>query len=133
MAVLLQLLTVGISPMLKALTLAALLALGLLLPQAAQAHAVLVESSPAPKSEVAGSRIEVNLHYNSRVDAKRSRLALKGPAGLKVLEVRQGKTEADLAAEITALPAGRYVLHWDVLSVDGHVSRGQIPFTATER
>ena len=119
--------------MLKALTLAALLCLGLLLPQAAQAHAVLVESLPAPKAEVAGSRIEVNLHYNSRVDAKRSRLALKGPSGLKVLEVRQGKTEADLATEITGLPAGRYVLHWDVLSVDGHVSRGQIPFTATER
>lgn len=119
--------------MLKTLTLAALLCLGLPLPQAAQAHAVLVDSQPAPKSEVAGTRIEINLHYNSRVDAKRSRLALKGPAGQKVLELRQGKTEADLAADITALPAGRYVLLWDVLSVDGHVSRGQIPFTATER
>ena len=118
--------------MFKILTLAALLSLGLLLPQAAQAHAVLLDSRPAPKSEVSGAKIEISLHYNSRVDAKRSRLALKGPAGLKVLDVRQGQTEADLAADISALPAGRYVLHWDVLSVDGHVSRGQVPFTATE-
>ncbi len=119
--------------MLKALLLSAIVSLGLLLPDAAAAHAVLVESQPAPKAEIAGSEIEINLHYNSRVDAKRSRLVLKGPAGVTVLEVRQGKTEADLAASVAALPPGRYSLNWDVLSVDGHVSRGQIPFTATER
>jgi copper resistance protein C len=132
MATLLHLLTKGCGPMLKALFLAALVSLGLLLPDAAQAHAVLVESTPSPKSEVPGSKIEFNLHYNSRVDAKRSRLALKGPSGTTVLEVRQGKTEADLTAQLTALPPGRYILNWDVLSVDGHVSRGQVPFTATE-
>ena len=119
--------------MFKALLLAVTLSLGLLLPDAAAAHAVLVESLPAPKSEVAGARIDFNLHYNSRVDAKRSRLSLKGPAGTaRTLEASQGKTEADLAATVTALPPGRYVLHWDVLSVDGHVSRGDLPFTATE-
>lgn len=119
--------------MLKAILLAAIVSLGLLLPDSAAAHAVLVESQPAPKAEISGSKVEFNLHYNSRVDAKRSRLALKGPAGTKVLEVRQGKTEADLAASIATLAPGRYVLHWDVLSVDGHVSRGQVPFTTTER
>ncbi|MDO8606905.1 MAG: copper resistance protein CopC [Phaeospirillum sp.] len=119
--------------MLRTLLLAAVMALGLLLPDTAAAHAVLVDSLPAPKAKVVGSKVEFNLHYNSRVDAKRSRLTLKGPAGARALEVRQGKTEADLAADIVTLAPGGYVLHWDVLSVDGHVSRGQVPFTATER
>ena len=117
--------------MLKALMFAAVLSLGLLRSDPAAAHAVLVDSQPAPKAEVSGAKVAFALHYNSRDDAKRSRLALKGPAGLKVLEIRQGKTEADLAADVTALAPGRYVLHWDVLSVDGHVSRGQVPFTVT--
>jgi copper resistance protein C len=119
--------------MFKAIIFAAVLSLGLLRPDLAAAHAVLVDSQPAPKAEISGSQVAIALHYNSRVDAKRSRLALKGPAGLKVLDIRQGKTEADLVADIAALAPGRYVLHWDVLSVDGHVSRGQVPFTVTER
>ena len=119
--------------MFKTLLLATALSLGLLMPQAASAHAVLVDSQPAPKSEVSAARVDFNLHYNRRVDAKRSRLSLKGPAGTTVLEVRPGKSEADLAADATALAPGRYILHWDVLSVDGHVSRGEVPFTAVER
>ena len=119
--------------MLKTLLLAATLLLGLLPMGEALAHAVLVESRPAPKAEVAGDTIDVLLHYNSRIDSRRSRLALKGAGASKVLDLRQGPTEADLAAAIKGLKPGAYVLHWDVLSVDGHVSRGQIPFTVRER
>ncbi len=119
--------------MIRTLLLSAILTIGLLSPDAALAHAVLVESIPAVKATVPGDKVEFNLHYNSRIDAKRSRLKLKGPGGVKTLDVRQGRTEADLAATAEALKPGAYTLHWDVLSVDGHVSRGEVPFTAMER
>ncbi|RAU23278.1 hypothetical protein CU669_03790 [Paramagnetospirillum kuznetsovii] len=119
--------------MIRTLLLCAILAVGLMTPDAAQAHAVLVESTPIVKSKVPGDKIEINLHYNSRIDAKRSRLVLKGAGGETVLTVRQGKTEADIAATAEGLKPGAYTLLWDVLSVDGHVSRGKIPFTAVER
>lgn len=119
--------------MIKALLFCAVMAIGLLSPDSAQAHAVLVESTPMAKAKLPGDRLDVSLRYNSRIDAKRSRLMLKGQGGEKALEVRQGKTEADLAATAEGLKPGAYVLYWDVLSVDGHVSRGKVPFTVTER
>ncbi|CAA7621377.1 conserved hypothetical protein [Candidatus Terasakiella magnetica] len=99
------------------------------LPEDALAHAVLVDSVPAAKAEVNGAKVEFNLHYNSRIDASRSRLSLKGPQGSRILGARQGKTEADLSGSIAGLEPGHYMLLWDVLSVDGHVSRGQVPFS----
>jgi methionine-rich copper-binding protein CopC len=33
-----------------------------------------------------------------------------------------------LAAEIEGLVPGRYRLRWQVLAVDGHITRGDIPF-----
>jgi hypothetical protein len=33
-----------------------------------------------------------------------------------------------LAGEADALAPGDYVLHWQVLAVDGHITRGDIPF-----
>ncbi|OAN52181.1 hypothetical protein A6A04_00290 [Paramagnetospirillum marisnigri] len=108
-------------------------AIGLLMASPVRAHAVLVDSQPNAKATVVGEAVEFVLRYNSRVDARRSRLVLKGPGGESVLEVRQGKTEADLAATAAKLAPGTYQLLWDVLSVDGHVSRGKVPFTAKER
>lgn len=117
------------------ITIAVILALlaAILAPTGAEAHAVLLESSPPAKAEVLGDKVEFSLHYNSRVDALRSRLTLKGPDGSKPLAARQGKTEADLAARAEGLTTGHYTLKWDVLSVDGHVSRGEVPFIIIER
>ncbi|MBI3446437.1 MAG: copper resistance protein CopC [Magnetospirillum sp.] len=108
----------------------ALLALGLLAATDAGAHAVLVDSTPPAKAELVGNKVEFHLRYNSRIDAKRSRLSLKGPGGAKTVAVTQGASEAELVARAEGLAPGQYVLFWDVLSVDGHVSRGQVPFSA---
>jgi copper resistance protein C len=115
--------------MLKSLRLAVLAACGIVATATtAEAHAVLVESSPPAKSEVMGGKVEFHLRYNSRIDVKRSRLSLKGPDGTKSLAPQPGKTEAEVITRAEGLAPGRYVLYWDVLSVDGHVSRGDVPF-----
>jgi methionine-rich copper-binding protein CopC len=95
----------------------------------AGAHALLLQATPAPNAAVQGSSVDISLHYNSRIDPLRSRMALKGPEGQRSIEVHPGAGAADLAAHLEGLTPGKHVLHWDVLSVDGHVSRGDLPFT----
>ena len=96
----------------------------------AAAHAVLLESSPPLKSSVAGPDVPIKLRFNVRIDALRSRLTLIRPDGsAQALEITK-QTPADmLSAKATGLAAGDYRLRWQVLASDGHITRGEIPFT----
>jgi hypothetical protein len=98
----------------------------------AVAHAVLLESNPALQSAVSGPDVPVKLRFNVRIDALRSRLTLIRPDGsAQPLEISK-RTPADtLSAEATGLAAGAYRLRWQVLASDGHITRGEIPFTVT--
>jgi len=107
-------------------------AAALLIDVSAEAHAVLMESAPALKSAVPGPAVPIKLRFNVRIDALRSRLTLIHPDGsAQVLEISK-KTAADtLEAQATGLAAGAYRLRWQVLASDGHITRGEIPFTVT--
>ncbi len=94
-----------------------------------QAHAILLSSTPAAKAEVNGPELQVNLSFNSRIDAKRSRLILVDPAGVaQTLVIAEQKTPEVLEAPAKGLKTGAYILRWQVLAVDGHVTRGEVPF-----
>jgi len=98
----------------------------------ADAHAVLMESSPALKSSVSGPDVPIKLRFNVRIDALRSRLTLIHPDGsAQALEVSKQTPADTLSAEATGLAAGAYRLRWQVLASDGHITRGEIPFTVT--
>lgn len=102
----------------------------LLIVPPAIAHAVLLESSPALKSAVAGPDVPVKLRFNVRIDALRSRLTLVHPDGsTRVLEISKQTPADTLSAEALGLAAGEYRLRWQVLASDGHITRGEIPFT----
>ena len=59
-----------------------------LMVQAAQAHAVLLESNPALKAQVAGPDVPIQLRFNVRIDVGRSRLTLVRPDGsIQTLEL----------------------------------------------
>jgi len=98
-------------------------------PRSVHAHALLLSSQPASGAQVAGPAADIALHFNSRVDAPRSRLTLVGPGGEKSLSPGQGSNPAEMTAHADDLIAGAYVLHWEALSVDGHVSRGTVKFS----
>ena len=116
----------------RAIMLAMVLALAAVLPSgSAWAHALLVSSMPAANAGVAGPSVAIALHYNSRVDAQRSRLTLEGGAAPQTLKIAPGDSAADLASRAEGLAPGKYTLRWEVLSVDGHISRGTVPFTVT--
>jgi hypothetical protein len=94
------------------------------------AHAVLLESSPALKSSVAGPDVPLKLRFNVRIDAARSRLTLINPEGAsQTLEINKQDLPEIISAEAKGLHAGLYRLRWQVLASDGHITRGEIPFT----
>jgi methionine-rich copper-binding protein CopC len=99
----------------------------------ASAHAILLESNPALKSSVAGPDVAVRLRFNVRIDALRSRLTLILPDGsAKTLEISKETAADTLSAAASGLVSGEYRLRWQVLASDGHITRGEIPFTVTQ-
>jgi copper resistance protein C len=98
-------------------------------PRPALAHAVLVSSTPQRNAAVSGPDITINLKYNSRVDGARSTLSLLKPDGT----VERIGTPAQPAPDVLSatghgLAKGAYVLRWQVLATDGHITRGEVPF-----
>ena len=98
-------------------------------PRLALAHAVLVSSTPHKDAAVSGPDIAINLKYNSRVDGARSSLTLLKPDGSveKIGALTQPLPDT-LSAIGHKLAKGAYVLRWQVLSSDGHITRGEVPF-----
>lgn len=96
-------------------------------------HAVLLESSPALKSSVSGPDIPLKLRFNVRIDAARSRLTLVDPDGSsQTLQVIGQDPPNTISAQAKGLRPGAYRLRWQVLASDGHITRGEIPFTVVE-
>jgi methionine-rich copper-binding protein CopC len=96
----------------------------------ASAHAILLESTPVLKSAVAGPDVPIKLRFNVRIDAVRSRLTLiRADGSSQTLEIRKDTQADTLSAEATGLAPGAYRLRWQVLASDGHITRGEIPFT----
>ena len=98
-------------------------------PLAAMAHAIVVGSSPGPKASVAGPDVALKLDFNSRIDKARSSFELVGPDGaVSRVPVALDGAPGVLEATATGLAPGAWRLRWQVLSVDGHITRGDIPF-----
>ncbi|MFI5315188.1 MAG: copper resistance protein CopC [Myxococcota bacterium] len=95
----------------------------------ASAHAILVGSQPKEAAEVAGPDVDVSLEFNSRIDASRSSLQLARDGGQsQPLPLAEAAAPNVLTAKASGLAPGDYRLRWQVLSVDGHVSRGNMNF-----
>jgi methionine-rich copper-binding protein CopC len=107
---------------------AVLLAIALLWPGLAAAHAIVVDSQPAAGATVRGD-LMVEIYFNNRIDQKRSRLSLVDPGGTeRVLALEPDAPVDALRAHVGALAPGGWKLNWQVLAVDGHITRGEIPF-----
>jgi len=98
-------------------------------PAQAAAHAIVVASSPEPRQIVTRGELKIELRFNSRIDRARSRLVLLRPDGsAQALGLKEAGVGESLEAEATGLEKGFYRLLWQALSVDGHVTHGEIPF-----
>jgi methionine-rich copper-binding protein CopC len=97
-----------------------------------EGHAILKESRPAANSKVAGPDVPIMLKYNVRIDAKLSKLQLLHPDNSTSDLTIEAQSSADtLNSKVTGLKPGEYRIRWQVLAPDGHITRGEIPFTIT--
>lgn len=113
----------------RPILLAALLACAAPAP-GALAHAILVSSEPGVRATVAPGPADVVLRFNSRIDRARSRLVLVQPDRTEaVLPLRDDAPPNALQAHAETSAPGAHVLRWQVLAVDGHITRGELPFT----
>ena len=103
----------------------------LLAPLPAAAHAVLLASQPPVGGSVPAGQIDFRLRYNSRIDLPRSRLTLTRPDhSQSTLRITPADGPDQMRAAAILAP-GAYVLRWQVLAIDGHITRGDIPFSVS--
>jgi methionine-rich copper-binding protein CopC len=96
----------------------------------AAAHAVIVASAPAVHDTVAAGDVKILLRYNVRIDHARSRLTLVSADGVAHVLPIAADSPPDMVASVApGLGAGEYRLRWQVLAIDGHLTRGDIPFS----
>ena len=99
----------------------------------AHAHAIVVAAEPAMNSTVARGELEIRLEFNSQIDRQRSRLSLQRPDGSEiVIALAPDGSAGVLAGRAQATQSGRWKLRWQVLSLDGHITRGEVRFSVRE-
>ena len=97
-----------------------------------EGHAVLKDSSPIANGAVEGPDVPIRLHYNVRVDAALSKLELLNPdQSTTSLAIGKQPAADTLTSEAKGLKPGTYKIRWQVLAPDGHITRGEVPFTVT--
>jgi copper resistance protein C len=110
----------------------ALIAALLLLGGIIEGHAILKESQPLANSKVKGPDVPIMLKYNVRIDAKLSKLQLLNPDNsTRDLTIEPQASADTLNSNATGLKSGAYRIRWQVLAPDGHITRGEIPFSVT--
>jgi methionine-rich copper-binding protein CopC len=103
-----------------------------LIPAAAYAHAIVLESSPRPGAVLARPPAQITLRFNSKIEKRFTRLTLatgnQPPA--PVTAARDEPAAPDrLVIPIHSLAPGDYTLRYRVLAVDGHITEGVLRFT----
>jgi hypothetical protein len=96
----------------------------------AVAHAIIVGATPEVGAVLHASTVDVRLRFNSRIDHRRSRLTVLDAVGKETAVKVDDNTPAEvITAHISGLSPGDYRLRWQVLALDGHITRGDIPFS----
>jgi methionine-rich copper-binding protein CopC len=104
-----------------------------LLPCVAMAHAIIVAAQPAMNSTVAPGELAIRLEFNSRLDRQRSGLSLRAPDGSEVaVALTPGAPPGVLAGRAQVTAGKPWTLHWQALSLDGHITRGEVIFSVRE-
>jgi len=96
----------------------------------AWAHAYPTVSFPANGAVLKDPPKEVRIQFTEELELAFSQIMVKGPSGEVVSQgkVRQPAQDT-LAVDLKPLGPGNYVVEWQVLSVDTHITEGVLRFT----
>lgn len=111
---------------------AAGLLLGPLVTGRAEAHAVLVRSTPPHRAVLAQAPERVDLWFSEQLEAAYSTVSVWSEAGGQVDDrnVTVGPDDPRrLSVSLSTRAPGLYTVKYRVLSVDGHIVEGRITFT----
>jgi methionine-rich copper-binding protein CopC len=103
-----------------------------LVPAKALAHAKLIRSRPNASEVLAEAPASVELWFNERLEDEFNSIEVADSAGRKVEEGHarvNPQQRTNLLVRLRKLPPGSYLVHWKILSVDGHTSRGRFIFS----
>jgi methionine-rich copper-binding protein CopC len=103
-----------------------------LVPAKALAHAKLIRSRPNASEVLAETPASVELWFNERLEDEFNSIEVADSAGRKVEEGHarvNPQQRTNLLVRLRKLPPGSYLVHWKILSVDGHTSRGRFIFS----
>jgi hypothetical protein len=101
-------------------------------PDAASAHARLVRSDPPRGASLKTQPSAVRLWLSEPIEPAYSRVAVTNEAGQPMVTSPAAVSPEDpklLVLELPELPAGTYLVTFEVLSVDGHRVKQSFPFT----
>jgi copper resistance protein C len=100
----------------------------------ASAHAILVDSTPKPNGTLSAGHVDMMFKYNSKIDQHRSRITLvKQDNSETVLTIAADSSKPNELDTSADLAPGTYTIRWQALALDGHITRGDVPFTVTAK
>lgn len=105
-------------------------------PALAQGQAVhVVESTPSAHAQIGPTSSDFFVRFDRPVDHVKSRLIItQGGRTIETLHPRLESAPEVLFARAPTLAAGDYLLHWDVVTLQGTQSaEGDIPFKVSEK
>jgi methionine-rich copper-binding protein CopC len=99
--------------------------------QTAAAHAFLDRAEPRVGSRIAAPPSQIRLWFTEGLEPTLCVVRVDGPAGFGGATAAQplgGVSRALVIVLRKPAPAGRYVVHWRVVSVDRHLTTGDFSF-----
>ncbi|MFN8057920.1 MAG: copper resistance protein CopC [Vicinamibacterales bacterium] len=94
------------------------------------AHMKLTKTVPASGETLTAKPAAVQLTFNEKPNAAVSRISLSGAAGDVKLGSVHTTDEKTIVADVTgAMGDGDYSIKWQSAGDDGHVQKGEIPFS----
>jgi methionine-rich copper-binding protein CopC len=117
----------------RSIVVSAFLAASVVLSSEALAHAHLVQTVPAANAIVQRAPSELELRFSEAIEAKFTKIEVKGPDGgdVPIKTITAASEDKTMLIVIPAipLPAGTYQVFWRAVSVDTHASEGNYSFT----
>jgi copper transport protein len=104
---------------------------GLVVPQAAWAHAALLRTNPQASGTLTASPSQVSLTYDEAIAPKFAVISVTDARGEQEATAAPSSLPSDpdtIAAPVRHLSEGWYLVYWRVISADGHPVRGAFTF-----
>jgi len=104
------------------------IAVGVLSSISASAHDLLRRSVPQAGGVVQPGPLAIALEFSGRIDHDLSELVLVRPDGATLTLTPGTGGAANVLSSTAEVLLGRHILRWTVMSSDGHLTRGTVPF-----